>query len=518
MIFGSRNDSFFRMVIMALPKAIEVYRQFYRRIKSFQDIASLLQWDSEVMMPKNGREYRSTQIADITQMVHDWSVSTEYKSSIANAKTEINSISTSEKQKWEREIFLVEEELEKAEKLPSDFVAELSQTTNLAHGVWAEAKKNQKFSDFAPMLQKIVELSKKQAELIGYKTEPYDVLLDGYEKGAKASEIDSLFKDLKKELVPIVESAPSFPSPFKNPVAIEKQEKLCKRLPPLLGLSYDTCRLDTSHHPFSTTLGKMDKRITTRYSESDTLSSIFGVLHETGHSLYESGLSMMEEWPSPLTEFCSLGIHESQSRLWENQVGRSRSFWEFIYPILLSDFELSEQDLPFNDLYRSINSTQRSKIRVEADQITYNLHIILRFEIERDLINGKIKVNDLPGLWNAKVKEYLGLDVKNDAEGVLQDIHWSMGGFGYFPTYTLGNIFSSQLFSSFEKAHANYRSDFKTNGDFSALLNWLREEVHSKGRTLDVNQLIQSATLEEPNSKYLISYLKKKAQEVSNIK
>ena len=502
---------------MALPKAIEAYRQFYRRIKSFQDISSLLQWDSEVMMPKNGREYRSSQIADITQLVHDWTVGADYKTTIGNAKTEIKTFSLEEKKKWEREIFILEEELERAEKLPSDFVAELSQTTNLAHGVWAEAKKNKNFSEFSSMLEKIVGLSKKQADLIGYTTEPYDVLLDGYEKGAKASEIEILFKDLKKELVPIVESAPNFPSPFKNPVSIEKQEKLCKRLPPLLGLSYDTCRLDTSHHPFSTTLGKMDKRITTRYSESDPLSSIFGVLHETGHSLYESGLSLMEEWPSPLAEFCSLGVHESQSRLWENQVGRSRSFWEFIYPILLSDFELTEKELPFNDLYKCINSTQRSKIRVEADQITYNLHIILRFEIERDLINGKILVKDLPDLWNAKVKEYLGLDVKNDAEGVLQDIHWSMGGFGYFPTYTLGNIFSSQLFSSFEKAHSNYRSDFKMNGDFSALLNWLREEVHFKGRKLEVNQLIQSATLEEPNSKYLISYLKKKVQEVNSI-
>jgi carboxypeptidase Taq len=517
MIFGSRIDSIFRMVKMALPQNILSYRDFFRKIKTFQDIASILQWDSDVMMPKNGREYRSNQIADITQLTHDWSVSSEYKIKIKEAKAALASIPKNESAMLEREFFLLEEELEKAEKIPSEFVAEFSQTTNLAHGIWAEAKKNQKFSEFAPILEKIVSLSKKQADYVGYTTEPYDVLLDGYEKGAKASEIEILFRDLKKELVPIVESAPYFPSPFQKPISRDKQEKLCKRLPPLLGLSYDSSRLDVSHHPFSTSLGKMDKRITTRYSETDPLSAVFGVLHETGHSLYEAGLSQMEDWPTPITEFCTLGVHESQSRLWENQVGRSRSFWEFIYPILLSDFELTEQDLPFHLLYKHINSTQKSKIRVEADQITYNLHIILRFEIERDLINGKINVNDLPEIWNAKIKEYLGLTIENDAEGVLQDVHWSMGGFGYFPTYTLGNIFSAQLFSSFEKAHSNYRFEFKTNGNFSALLDWLGKEIHSKGRSLDVKNLIHSATLEEPNSKYLISYLKKKVQEVNSV-
>ncbi len=502
---------------MAIPQAIKTYRQSYRKIKIFQDIASLLQWDSEVMMPKNGREYRSTQLAEIAQLTHEWTVSEDYKSKIKAAKTAVAELPIETRSLWEREFFVLEEEQRKSEKIPSDFVAEFSQTTNLAHGIWAESKKNKSFQEFAPILDKIVILSRRQADYLGYVSEPYDALLDGYEKGARASEIEKLFQDLKKELVPIVDSAPYFPSAFKDSVSKQKQEKFCKRLPSLLGLSIDESRLDISHHPFSTSLGELDKRITTRYSENDPLSSVFGVLHETGHSLYEAGLSMMEDWPSPITEFCTLGIHESQSRLWENQVGRSRSFWEFMYPIMLSDFELTEKDCPFNTLYKSINSTQKSKIRVEADQITYNLHIVLRFEIERDLINGKILVKDLPEIWNAKVKDYLGLVVDHDAEGVLQDVHWSMGAFGYFPTYTLGNIFSAQLFSSFEKEDANYRHKFKTEGDFSSLLRWLRKEIHSKGKTLEVNELIQSATLEAPNSKYLIAYLKKKVQEVRAI-
>ncbi len=517
MIFDSRIDSIFRMALMALPEPLQAYRQFFQKIKSFQDTASVLHWDSEVMMPKNGREYRAKQIADLSQLTHEWSVGSEYRDLIKNAKKVLNELPAHERSSWEREFSILEEEQKKLEKLPSEFVAELSQTTNLAHAVWADAKQKSNFSDFAPMLEKIINLSRKQANYIGYTTEPYDALLDSYEKGAKASDIESLFQDLKLELIPIVESAPSFESPFNGPIAREKQEKLCKRIPSILGLMESESRLDSSHHPFSTSLGKMDKRITTRYSEIDPLSSIFGVLHETGHSLYEAGLSMMEEWPTPLTEYCSLGVHESQSRLWENQVGRSKAFWEFIYPILLSDFQLTENDVPFKNLFRYINSTQKSKIRVEADQITYNLHIILRFEIERDLINEKIKVKDLPEIWNAKVKEYLGLEVENDAEGVLQDIHWSMAAFGYFPTYTLGNIFSAQLFSSFEKAHSNYKSNFRINGDFSVLLNWLRNEIHSKGKILDAKELIQSATLENPNSKYLISYLKNKVQEVLSI-
>ncbi|TGN17053.1 carboxypeptidase M32 [Leptospira idonii] len=503
---------------MALPKALENYRQFYRKIKTFQDIGSVLHWDSEVMMPPSGREYRAKQIAEISGLTHEWTVGPEYKDLIEKAVQSLSEVPQTQKSLWEREFSVLEDERKKAEKLPAEFVTEFSETTNLAHAVWAEAKKNQKFSDFSEILEKIVGLSRKQADYIGYTTEPYDVLLDSYEKDAKASEIDQLFQDLKKELVPIVESAPYFESPFSSrTTSKEKQEKLCKRLPPLLGLSFDVSRLDVSHHPFSTSLGKADKRITTRYSESDPLSSIFGVLHETGHSLYEAGLSEIEDWPSPLTEFLSLGIHESQSRLWENQVGRSRSFWEFLYPILISDFGLTEKDISFTDLYKSINSTKKSKIRVEADQVTYNLHIILRFEIERDLINGKIKVKDLPELWNSKVKEYLGLKIENDSEGVLQDIHWSMGGFGYFPTYTLGNIFSSQFFAAFEKETSGYQNSFAKDGDFSSLLKWLRSKIHHQGKIQDVNSLVSSATGESPNAKYLIQYLKSKVSEVGTI-
>ncbi|WP_041769914.1 carboxypeptidase M32 [Leptospira biflexa] len=500
---------------MALPQSIENYRKQYRKIKLFQDISSVLHWDSEVMMPEEGREYRSSQIAAVAELTHDWMTDQTFLAQIQGAKSSIKDLPESDRGIWNRELEILMEEKEKADKLPSEFVAEFAKLTNLAHAEWAEAKKEKKISLFSKRLEELVNLSKKQADYFGYTTEPYDALLDNYERGAKASQIQILFNDLKNSLIPIVAKAPRFKSPFQKPISIANQTKFCNRLPSILGLTSKESRLDISNHPFSTSLGKGDKRITTRYSESDPLSSIFGVLHETGHSLYESGLSKMPDWPNPLTEYLSLGIHESQSRLWENQVGRSLPFWEFMYPILLKDFEMSEAELPFKQLYQYINSTEKSKIRVEADQVTYNLHIILRFEIERDLINGKIRVNDLPEIWNSKMKESFGLVIDNDAEGVLQDIHWSMGAFGYFPTYTLGNIFSAQFFKKFTDEFPDSHNKFSANGDFSDLLNWLRKHIHSKGKILTIENLVKDATGEPANAKYLISYLEEKVKEVS---
>lgn len=500
---------------MALPQALENYRKQYRKIKLFQDISSILHWDSEVMMPEEGREYRSTQIAAVAELTHEWMTDPSFLELIQSAKLTTKELPESERSLWNRELEILMEEKEKADKLPSEFVAEFAKLTNLAHAEWAEAKKEKNFKLFSDRLEELVHLSKKQADYFGYTTEPYDALLDTYEKGAKADQIQILFSDLKKSLIPIVAKAPKFESPFKKPIPIANQTKFCNRLPSILGLTTKESRLDISNHPFSTSLGKGDKRITTRYSESDPLSSIFGVLHETGHSLYESGLSKMPNWPNPLTEYLSLGIHESQSRLWENQVGRSLPFWEFMYPILLNDFELSESELPFQELYKYINSTEKSKIRVEADQVTYNLHIILRFEIERDLINGKTKVKDLPEIWNTKMKESFGMTIENDAEGVLQDIHWSMGAFGYFPTYTLGNIFSAQFFKKFTEEYPDSHNKFASKGDFSDLLSWLRKNIHSKGKILTIENLVSEATGEPANAKYLISYLEEKVKEVS---
>lgn len=497
-----------------LSPALGNYRAFYQKMTHLENVISLLHWDSETGLPPSAQAERGQQLALLTGMLHSWKTGNELEGLVQKATEEVAKLAGADKSLWEREFHVLEESRAKAKKIPAEFVTEKTELTNKAQAVWAKSKKENDFETFRPVFEKLVVLARREADYLGFADEPYNAHLDLYEKGAKGQSISELFQALKSELVPMIDSALSFESPFKKPVSATCQERFCKRIPAWLGLTSEVSRLDVSNHPFSTSLGKKDKRITTRYSESDPLSSIFGVLHETGHSLYELGLSEREDAPSPISEFLSLGIHESQSRLWENQVGRSTAFWQFAYSYLLEDFELTESELPFKDLIRFINSTQKSKIRVEADQLTYNLHIILRFELERPLLNGEIEVKDLPGLWKEKMKESFGMEIKTDSEGVLQDIHWSMGAFGYFPTYSLGNIYSAQFFSAFLNQTPSYFENLSKKGDNSLLLGWLKKNLHHKGKELEVDDLLLEATKEKPNHTHLISYLKNKQKEL----
>lgn len=484
------------------------FRSFYNRLQNFRDTQSLLQWDSEVMMPSSGRLARSHQIAEMTKLIHELSTGEEFKSIINLALNDLETNSDIENlASKKKELEIIQETLVKQSKLPTEFVQELSQKTNLAQSKWEEAKKQKDFSLFSSTLEELVQLAIRQAEYYGYEKERYDSLIDDYEKSATADFLSKLFDDLKKDLIPIVANAKAYPNPFLKKIPIDLQRTFCEGIPSQLGLTNDLSRLDISSHPFSTSLGPKDKRITTRYDESDPLSSIFGVMHETGHSLYEVGLSEMEQAPSPIAEYLSLGIHESQSRLWENQVGRSSEFWMYQYPKALYAWNLKESELPFDAFINYIRSVEKTKIRVEADPVTYNLHIILRFEIERDLIAQKIKVADLPEIWNAKMKESFGLTIDNPAEGVLQDVHWSMAVFGYFPTYALGNIYSAQLYSAFLKENPTFPKTLSTIGDTSSLLQWLKKNVHHIGKMYSVNELMVKATGESPSSKYLVDSL-----------
>jgi carboxypeptidase Taq len=491
---------------------LQSYRNFWKEYTRLGDIISLLHWDSEVMMPDDGRAERAEQISQLSSLSHKMFTGDESKRQIENIKNLIAK-NPPEAAPLRRELEILERDRNRAITLPIELVERFSKLTNLAHGIWADAKKNKDFKSFEPTLTEITELSIEMAECYGYTTERYDALLEGYETGAKSHDLENLFLHLKNSLIPIVNEGKSYPSPFKKPIPVELQKAFNDKLPGLLGLSPTASRLDISVHPFSTSLGSKDKRITTRYHITDPLSSIFGVLHETGHALYEYGLGQMKDYPSPLAAAASLGVHESQSRLWENQVGRSRAFWEYFYPILLKEFNIYHYDLPFNDLYNHLNSVNKSKIRVEADQVTYNLHIILRFEIERALISRKIKVSDLPEVWNQKMKESFDLKINDDSEGVLQDVHWSGGAFGYFPTYTLGNIYSAQLFHHFLTTHESFWDDVINRGDVTSLNKWLAKKVYSHGRILDPKDLIKEATGEAPKSDYLIKYLKTKVQE-----
>lgn len=490
------------------------YRKFWKELTHYSDILSLLHWDSEVLMPESARQERAEQIGLISSKWHSLFVSSELDELIGNLESEIpNMEDNHEKYRTKREMEIVQKDRARAKKLSVDFVEEFSKITNLAYGIWGEAKKDSNFSKFAPTLERIVELSKQKADAYGYTTERYDALLEDYETETTASSLQNLFQKLKNSLIPIINQAKNYPSPFKKAIPQDLQNLFNQKLPEILGLPKDSSRLDISLHPFSTSIGSKDKRITTRYDENDPISSIFGVLHETGHALYEYGLGKISDYPSPLTSALSYGMHESQSRLWENQVGRSRAFWEYFFPTMLKDFNIYHYDISFIDFYNFVNSVSKSKIRVEADQVTYNLHIILRFEIERELISKNLKVKDLPEIWNAKMKEFFDLTIENDAEGVLQDVHWSGGSFGYFPTYTLGNIYAAQLFHSFYNTHQSFWDDVRSRGDFSSLLKWLDKKVHSQGRLYSPIELMKHATGEEPDSAYLVKYLKGKIRE-----
>ncbi|EMY77283.1 carboxypeptidase Taq M32 metallopeptidase [Leptospira weilii serovar Ranarum str. ICFT] len=498
-------------------KSFAEYRVAYQEIHTLRNILSVLQWDSEITLPEDGRSERGLQIGLLSGLIHSKYAGENFYKLAQNAREEneqkILPGQTERKVEFER-LF---QDLDRSRCLSQELVEEFSVTTSKAHAVWAKARKENRFSDFAPILSKIVDLSKKQAECYGYRTEAYDALLESYEPGEKAENLEKLFFNLKNSLKPLVERGKNVANPFAKEIPIFFQNKLGETLPGILGLSPKISRLDASEHPFSTSLGSKDKRITTRYDLKDPLSSIFSILHETGHSLYEAGISEIEGGPSPLHDSVSLGVHESQSRLWENQVGRSREFWEMYYPILLEILNIRKSELGFSELFSYINQSSPSLIRVEADQITYNLHVILRFEIERDLINGKIKVVDLPEIWNSKMKDLLGITVPSDKQGVLQDVHWSGGAFGYFPTYTLGNIYSAQLFQTFLKENPNFQTEVKEKKDFSSLLNWLKKNVHSKGKFYSAEDLIRSATGSEPDSSHLVQYLEKKLIELESI-
>lgn len=493
------------------------YRNLYARLQNYRDIQSVLQWDSEVMMPPQGRAARSRQLSELSRLTHELFTGEEFTRVLDSAKNEVERMDSQDtlKGKRQRELEILTHKREKSTKLPTSFVQKLTEKTNLAQGIWESAKKNKKFSEFAPTLDELVAIAKEQADYYGYTKERYDALIDDYEIDTTADFLDSLFRDLKQDLIPMIDNAVAYPNAFselkqmgKKSITIAQQEEFCKRLPPALGLPKDESRLDISAHPFSTSLGPKDKRITTRFDELDPLSGVFGVMHEVGHSLYEAGLSEIEDAPHPIAEYLSLGVHESQSRLWENQVGRSDAFWTYYYPQALECWGLTEKDLTFANLMNTVRSVSKSKIRVEADQLTYNLHIILRFEIERELIAGNISTKDLPDIWNQKMKDYFGLKIENDAEGVLQDVHWCMAAFGYFPTYTLGNIYSAQLYQAFRKQNPDFESNLAKTGNTQPLLQWLREKVHHKGSELPVADLILQATGEQPGSQALVKHLK----------
>ena len=376
-------------------------------------------------------------------------------------------------------------QFDKKTRLPQSLVEELSRAATLGEQTWVEARKANDFAMFRPRLQCMLELKRQEAAALGYTTTPYDPLLDDYEPHATTAEVSTVLAALRDALAPLVQEIMATGrqpdvSVLQREFPIDVQESFGKEISAAMGFNYDAGRLDTTTHPFCGGAGPGDVRITTRYNERDFGDAFFSILHEAGHGIYEQGLPR-EHFGLPTGEAVSLGIHESQSRMWENQVGRSRAFWEHVLPRAKRAFPAALGDASLENFYAAINVVQPSLIRVDADEVTYNLHILIRFELEQAMIEDRLQVGDLPAAWNEKYQQYLGLTPPNDAEGALQDVHWSAGLFGYFPTYSLGNLYAAQLFA---QANADLGEQFAgfQRGDFAPLLAWLRDKIHRHGQ------------------------------------
>ena len=487
-------------------KAYEELTTLVRDTGILHSVAELLEWDQEVCMPPGGNAHRAQQRSLLAGMVHERITSPRVGELLAECEEE-------EYPEGSPEAVNIREigrRYRKQTRLPASLVKEIARVTAEAHPVWVEARKKKDFSIFRPHLERIVELKREQAGAIGFEDSPYDALLDDYEPGEHTANLARLFEKLAPRLSDLlgrITASPVQPdsSIVRRDYPAVVQRELGIEAARAIGFDFDCGRVDPVVHPFCMTVGPGDVRITTRYNESFFNEAFFGVMHETGHGLYEQGL-VAEDFGLPTGESVSLGIHESQSRLWENCVGRGRPFWEFFFPRLAEAFPEAIEGIEPDDWLRAVNEVKPSFIRVEADEVTYNLHIILRFELERAVIDGNLDVADLPGAWNGKFKDLLGLDVPDDSLGVLQDVHWSAGLFGYFPTYCLGNLYAAQFFAAARKQIDSLEEDF-ARGDFNPLLGWLRENIHKRGMSLPPRTLVREVTGEDLSAEYLINYL-----------
>ena len=476
-----------------------------REIALINSASSVLGWDQETYMPDKALDHRARQLSYLSGKAHALATSVRFLKALEKAEREKQPRNS----RQAANVRVMRDEFERAFRIPTKLVEEETAAATHAKAAWVEARKKSEFALFAPHLEKLLGIARRKADLWGYEGEPYDALLSGYERGAKTREVARLFESLKPELVAIaqaaVERSKSVPANLlRGKFPIAKQQQLNREIAESIGFDFDGGRIDTTAHPFCTTLGAGDVRLTTRYDERDFTSSLFGVMHEAGHGMYEQGLPP-EDYGLPSGSSVSLGIHESQSRLWENHVGRSPVFWEKWLPRAAELFP-SLRKIPLKKFLAWVNRAEFSFIRVEADEATYDLHILLRFGLERRMVSGDLRVKDVPAAWNEEFKSLFGMTPPDDARGCLQDIHWSMGGLGYFATYTLGNLNAAQLFATAMKQKKI--SAAAAAADYAPLLAWLRERIHSKGSTLMPGELMKAATGSETRSKGHLSHLR----------
>ena len=487
-----------------------------REIDLANQIGSLLGWDQEVIMPKNGAESRAEHLAWISKTVHE-------KITDPRIGELITSLEAEDLDEIQRaNVRISKKTHQRATCLPSDFVEDFARLRSQAHHTWAEAREKDDFSLFRDDLSKILDMTRRKAEYFGYTDSPYNALLDQYETGLTVGRLDPLFNGLRDSVSPLVrlvsESGVTPDNKWVNGVNWPKksQEMLSQKVSESIGFDFNSGRRDSSVHPFCGGPNPFDVRWTTRYDESEPFGSLFGSMHETGHGTYEQGRPESLAY-QPAGKACGLGIHESQSRLWENQIGRSLEFCEWVIPLWREFFPGKMDDVTPEMLWRSVNQIQPSFIRTESDEATYNLHIMIRYELEKMMIEGDIEVDQIPDIWNEYYDRYLGISPPNRKLGVLQDIHWCMGAIGYFPTYTLGNLYAAQLLESARNDIVDHDENIR-NGMFGPLLDWMRKKIHTRGSILEPAELIEEATGRPPTPEPFVSYLASKVSRLYGIK
>ncbi len=473
--------------------------------------SALLGWDQQTYMPPGGANARAEQLATLSKMAHELFVADDTGRLIEDAEAAVKGADPDSDDA--ALVRVIRHDFDIQTKLPTSLVTAIARETTLAHEVWAKSRAENDFASFAPTLEKIYDLMRQKAEALGYEERPYDALLDEYEPGMKTDDVETLFAGLREDLVPFV--AAIFErldhvdeSLLHEQYDVNKQAEFGLAVIKQLGYDMTRGRQDKAVHPFTTGFSINDVRITTRYYPDYLPTALFGSIHETGHAMYEQGCAQKYEGTA-LAGGVSLGVHESQSRLWENIVGRSRGFWNHYYPALQGTFPQQFGSVSADEFYRMINAVSRSLIRVEADEVTYNLHIMLRFEMENDLLERKLAVKDAPAAWNAKMEQYMGIVPPTDAKGILQDVHWSSGLVGYFPTYSLGNFLSVQYWDQALKDVPAIPAQIE-QGNFEPLLTWLRENIHQYGRKYWPQELTRRVTGEKIQTRSFVRYLKNK--------
>ncbi len=498
-----------------MNSGFEQLKTLLAEISDLHKIMAVLQWDQRTMMPSGGAAARAEQLATLSRVIYERSTADELGRWLDSLQTYEASLPyDSDEASLLR---VARRDYEKLRRVPADLRVAMTRTAALASQAWIEARKQSNFAMFLPHLQKNVELKFRYIECFPNANQPYDVLLDDYEPGMTTQEVQSIFEQLKAGLIPLIDAVTQRGRAVSDACLhgnfpVDRQRAFIYTILERFGFQADSWRLDPTVHPFASGSAPTDIRITTRYYDHFISPALFGSMHECGHGLYENGVAP-SIYRTPLARGASLGLHESQSRMWENLVGRSRPFWRFFYPSLQQTFPEALGGVDMETFYQAINKIQPSLIRVEADEATYNLHIILRFELEQEIFAGRLALADLPEAWNARLQAYLGITAPDDALGVLQDIHWSSGMFGYFPTYSLGNIIACQIW---EKVLANIPDLYEQfeRGEYKALREWLRNHLHCHGRKFTPQETLLKVTGSTINVDPYLRYLTAKASDI----